>query len=96
MNPAPQPQSAAVAVRDAFNAEMERCYAAVLSNESELAQEARDHYGSDSMSFEYIYYEDELLGEVVYQTDALISVLANAYAFYGGAHPNTSTPHLSF
>lgn len=84
-------QSAAVAVRDAFNAEMERCYAAVLSNESELAQEARDHYGSDSMSFEYIYYEDELLGEVVYQTDGLISVLANAYAFYGGAHPNTST-----
>ena len=44
-------QSAAVAVRDAFNTEMERCYAAVLSNESELAQEARDHYGSDSMSF---------------------------------------------
>ena len=82
-------QSAAVAVRDAFNAEMERCYAAVLSNESELAQEARDHYGSDSMSFEYIYYEDELLGEVVYQTDGLISVLANAYAFYGGAHPNS-------
>ena len=78
-------QSAAVAVRDAFNAEMERCYAAVLSNESELAQEARDHYGSDSMSFEYIYYEDELLGEVVYQTDGLISVLANAYAFYGGS-----------
>ena len=89
-------QSAAVAVRDAFNAEMERCYAAVLSNESELAQEARDHYGSDSMSFEYIYYEDELLGEVVYQTDGLISVLANAYAFYGGAHPNTSTLTWSF
>ena len=89
-------QSAAVAVRDAFNAEMERCYAAVLSNESELAQEARDHYGSDSMSFEYIYYEDELLGEVVYQTDGLISVLANAYAFYGGAHPNTSTLAWSF
>lgn len=89
-------QSAAVAVRDAFNAEMERCYAAVLSNESELVQEARDHYGSDSMSFEYIYYEDELLGEVVYQTDGLISVLANAYAFYGGAHPNTSTLTWSF
>lgn len=89
-------QSTAVAVRDAFNAEMERCYAAVLSNESELAQEARDHYGSDSMSFEYIYYEDELLGEVVYQTDGLISVLANAYAFYGGAHPNTSTLTWSF
>ena len=89
-------QSAAVAVRDAFNAEMERCYAAVLSNESELAQEARDHYGSDSVSFEYIYYEDELLGEVVYQTDGLISVLANAYAFYGGAHPNTSTLTWSF
>ena len=89
-------QSATVAVRDAFNAEMERCYAAVLSNESELAQEARDHYGSDSMSFEYIYYEDELLGEVVYQTDGLISVLANAYAFYGGAHPNTSTLTWSF
>lgn len=89
-------QSAAVAVRDAFNTEMERCYAAVLSNESELAQEARDHYGSDSMSFEYIYYEDELLGEVVYQTDGLISVLANAYAFYGGAHPNTSTLTWSF
>ena len=89
-------QSAAVAVRDAFNAEMERCYAAVLSNESALAQEARDHYGSDSMSFEYIYYEDELLGEVVYQTDGLISVLANAYAFYGGAHPNTSTLTWSF
>ena len=89
-------QSAAVAVRDAFNAEMERCYAAVLSNESELAQEARDHYGSDSMSFEYSYYEDELLGEVVYQTDGLISVLANAYAFYGGAHPNTSTLAWSF
>lgn len=89
-------QSAAVAVRDTFNAEMERCYAAVLSNESELAQEARDHYGSDSMSFEYIYYEDELLGEVVYQTDGLISVLANAYAFYGGAHPNTSTLTWSF
>ena len=89
-------QSAAVAVRDAFNAEMERCYAAVLSNESELAQEARDHYGSDSMSFEYSYYEDELLGEVVYQTDGLISVLANAYAFYGGAHPNTSTLTWSF
>ena len=89
-------QSTAVAVRDAFNAEMERCYAAVLSNESELAQEARDHYGSDSMSFEYIYYEDELLGEVVYQTDGLISVLANAYAFYGGAHPNTSTLAWSF
>ena len=89
-------QSAAVAVRDAFNAEMERCYAAVLSNESELAQEARDHYSSDSMSFEYIYYEDELLGEVVYQTDGLISVLANAYAFYGGAHPNTSTLTWSF
>ena len=89
-------QSAAVAVRDAFNAEMERCYAAVLSNESELAQEARDHYGSDSMSFEYIYYEDELLGEVVYQTDGLISVLANAYAFYGGVHPNTSTLTWSF
>ena len=85
-----------LAVRDAFNAEMERCYAAVLSNESELAQEARDHYGSDSMSFEYIYYEDELLGEVVYQTDGLISVLANAYAFYGGAHPNTSTLTWSF
>ncbi len=89
-------QSTAVAVRDAFNAEMERCYAAVLSNESELAQEARDHYGSDSMSFEYSYYEDELLGEVVYQTDGLISVLANAYAFYGGAHPNTSTLAWSF
>ena len=89
-------QSAAVAVRDAFNAEMERCYAAVLSNESALAQEARDHYSSDSMSFEYIYYEDELLGEVVYQTDGLISVLANAYAFYGGAHPNTSTLTWSF
>ena len=89
-------QNAAVAVRDAFNAEMERCYAAVLSNESELAQEARDHYGSDSVSFEYIYYEDELLGEVVYQTDGLISVLANAYAFYGGAHPNTSTLTWSF
>lgn len=89
-------QSAAVAVRDAFNTEMERCYAAVLSNESELAQEARDHYGSDSMSFEYSYYEDELLGEVVYQTDGLISVLANAYAFYGGAHPNTSTLTWSF
>ena len=89
-------QSAAVAVRDAFNAEMERCYAAVLSNESELAQEARDHYGSDSVSFEYIYYEDELFGEVVYQTDGLISVLANAYAFYGGAHPNTSTLTWSF
>ena len=89
-------QSTAVAVRDAFNAEMERCYAAVLSNESELAQEARDHYGSDSMSFEYSYYEDELLGEVVYQTDGLISVLANAYAFYGGAHPNTSTLTWSF
>ena len=83
-------------MRDAFNTEMERCYAAVLSNESELAQEARDHYGSDSMSFEYIYYEDELLGEVVYQTDGLISVLANAYAFYGGAHPNTSTLTWSF
>ena len=83
-------------MRDAFNAEMARCYAAVLSNESELAQEARDHYGSDSMSFEYIYYEDELLGEVVYQTDGLISVLANAYAFYGGAHPNTSTLTWSF
>ena len=89
-------QSTAVAVRDAFNAEMERCYAAVLSNASELAQEARDHYGSDSMSFEYSYYEDELLGEVVYQTDGLISVLANAYAFYGGAHPNTSTLAWSF
>lgn len=89
-------QSAAVAVRDAFNAEMERCYAAVLSNESGLAQEARDHYGNDSVSFEYIYYEDELLGEVVYQTDGLISVLANAYAFYGGAHPNTSTLTWSF
>ena len=89
-------QSAAVAVRDAFNAEMERCYAAVLSNESELAQEARDHYGSDSMSFEYIYYEDELLGEVVYQTDGLISVLANAYAFYGGAHGWESIRAWSF
>lgn len=89
-------QSAAVAVRDAFNTEMERCYAAVLSNESELAQEARDHYGSDSMSFEYIYYEDELLGEVVYQTDGLISVLANAYAFYGGAHGWESIRAWSF
>ena len=89
-------QSAAVAVRDAFNAEMERCYAAVLSNESELAQEARDHYSSDPEAFEYIYYADELFGEVVYRTDGLISVLANAYAFYGGAHPNTSTLTWSF
>lgn len=85
-----------LAVRDAFNAEMERCYAAVLSNESELAQEARDHYSSDPEAFEYIYYADELFGEVVYQTDGLISVLANAYAFYGGAHPNTSTLTWSF
>ena len=38
----------------------------------------------------------KLLGEVVYQTDGLISVLANAYAFYGGAHPNTSTLTWSF
>ena len=89
-------QSAAVAVRDAFNAEMERCYAAVLSNESELAQEARDHYSSDPEAFEYIYYADELLGEVVYRTDGLISVLANTYTFLGGAHPNTTARTWSF
>lgn len=85
-----------LAVRDAFNAEMERCYAAVLSNESELAQEARDHYSSDPEAFEYIYYADELLGEVVYRTDGLISVLANTYTFLGGAHPNTTARTWSF
>ena len=85
-----------LAVRDAFNAEMERCYAAVLSNESELAQEARDHYSSVPEAFEYIYYADELLGEVVYRTDGLISVLANTYTFLGGAHPNTTARTWSF
>lgn len=85
-----------LAVRDAFNAEMERCYAAVLSNESELAQEARDHYSSDPEAFEYIYYADELFGEVVYRTDGLISVLANTYTFLGGAHPNTTARTWSF
>ena len=88
------PQEYAAAL--AFNAEMQRAADALDVSAPEALAMAREHYDSDSMSFEYIYYEDELLGEVVYQTDGLISVLANAYAFYGGAHPNTSTLTWSF
>ncbi len=83
-------QSAESAVCDTFNAEMQRVLDALHAESAEVAQNAREYYNSleDKTSF-FGPWASELATISTYQTDGLLSVTAETYIYYGGAHPNT-------
>ena len=90
-------RSAQLAVRDAFNAEMENVLASLRAETGEFAEEGRAYYDSleDKASF-FGPWASELSVVGAYQTDGLLSVTAEAYAYYGGAHPNTAARAWNF
>lgn len=83
-------QPKAVAVRDTFNAEMAQKLAESKAWSESLLADARDHYESIEDEYREYWspYADELVAEVSYMTEGLVSASAVAYSYYGGAHPN--------
>ena len=96
-NGAGNAQSAEAAVCDAFNAEMQRVLTSLHAESAETAQNARDYYNSleDKSNF-FGPWASELTTTGAYQTDGLLSVTAEAYTYYGGAHPNTAARTWNF
>lgn len=91
-------QPAEVRVRDLFNAEMERCAAALKAEADEMAASAEEYYEllTDKENTAGLWVS-ELTASTVYQTSGgLVSVLATGYSYYGGAHPNTYTRSWNF
>lgn len=98
-NGAGNAQSAEAAVCGAFNAEMQRVLTAAHAESAEIAQEARDYYNSlddESRSNFFGPWASEMSTVNTYQTGGLLSVTAEAYTYYGGAHPNTATRTWNF
>ena len=91
-------QSAAVAVRDAFNAEMQRAADALDVSAQEALAMAREHY--DSLDAEqrayWANYADELIVDDICQFSGLVSVWGGGYSNYGGAHGWESIQAWSF
>ena len=88
-----------LAVRDAFNAEMEKYRQTVLSFFREISGWAKDLYEvslADGFAW-HSAFADEVKVEKTYQTPGgLLSIYATGYSYTGGAHPNSSFKTWNF
>ena len=88
-----------LAVRDAFNAEMEKYRQTVLSFFREISGWAKELYEvslADGFDW-HSAFADEVKVEKTYQTPGgLLSVYATGYSYTGGAHPNGSFKTWNF
>ena len=91
-------ETAQLRVQAAFNAEMENVLAALRADAGEMAKEAKEYYAkNDTSVFLGSYWASELSLTQTYMTEGkLLSVAAENYTYYGGAHPNFVTRAWNF
>ncbi len=90
--------TALLGVQEAFNAEMESVLTSLRSEAEEMAESAKELYMTNSSNAVMLgSWMKELTVEEVYMTEGkLLSVMAEGYANYGGAHPFTGTHTWNF